>query len=161
VAADRPARRFGRRGVVTDADELFAALKALLGAYGVMLFGRLVGLRDLRLAKAEVVNLFANVLDGLRDGLPQTSPVLDQLRDDVEETSLHVKQSRDHVKQSRDHVKESRHDLEKSSQYVKQSSQYVEKSSQYVKQSSQRRSKPRSVRSEPRAVRKQLLHRRQ
>jgi len=51
-----------------------------------------VGLLDVRLASTDDVNVFANVLDGLRDGLPQPSPVLDQLREDVEESSDRVKE---------------------------------------------------------------------
>ena len=65
-----------------------------MGSY----FGRLVGFLDVRLAKADDVNVLANVLDRLRDGPSQPSPVLEQLRESVEESSDHVKESRDHVK---------------------------------------------------------------
>ena len=118
-------------------------------------FGSLVGLLDVRLVKVDDVDVLADVFDGLGDGLPQPSPVLDELREDVEESSPHLKEFPDRVK-------ELRHDVEESSDDLKKSSPYVKQSSQYVKQSSQRRLQPRSVRSAPRAVRNQLLdHRKQ
>jgi hypothetical protein len=53
------------------------------------------------------VNLFPDDLDDLRDRLPQSSPVVDRVRDDVEKLWDHLKQLRDHVKQLRHDVKQS------------------------------------------------------
>jgi SMC interacting uncharacterized protein involved in chromosome segregation len=80
-------------------------------------------LLDVRRVSTDDVNLFADVLDDLRERLPQSSPALDQLREDVEKVSDHVKELRDHVKELRDHVKQSRDDVEESSHDVKESSQ--------------------------------------
>jgi hypothetical protein len=55
-------------------------------------FDPLVRLLDVRRVSTDDVNLFADVLDELRDRLPQSSPVLDRLREDVEKFSDHVKQ---------------------------------------------------------------------
>ena len=79
-------------------------------------FRPLVRVLDVRRVSTDDVNLFPDVLDGLRDRLPQSSPVLDQLREDVEKFSDHAKELRDDVKQSRDDVKESSHDVKESSQ---------------------------------------------
>jgi hypothetical protein len=56
-------------------------------------FDPLVRLLDVRLASTDDVNRCADVLEGLRDGLPRPSPVLDELRQDVDESSDHVKKS--------------------------------------------------------------------
>ena len=61
-------------------------------------FDHLVRLLDVRPVSTDDVNLFADVLEDPRDSLPQPSPVLDQFREDVEETFNNVKESRDHVK---------------------------------------------------------------
>jgi hypothetical protein len=50
-------------------------------------------LLDVRVAKTDDLNLFAPALEALRDGLPQPSPVLDELREDLEESSDHLKES--------------------------------------------------------------------
>jgi hypothetical protein len=49
-----------------------------------------------RLARADDVNLFAAVLEGLRHGMPQPSVVLDELREELEKSSDHLEESRDH-----------------------------------------------------------------
>jgi methyl-accepting chemotaxis protein len=131
-------------------------------------FDLVVLLLDVRRVSTDDVNLFADALDGLRDRLPQSSPVLDRLREDVgnfsdhvEQSSDVVEQSRDDVEQSRDVVEQSRDDVEQSRDDVEQSSDVVEKSSHYVKESSERRSRPKSSSSGPREARIRLLHRRQ
>ena len=56
-------------------------------------FAPVVRLLDARLASTDDVNLFSDVLDGLRHGTSQPSAVLDELREDVEESSDHLKES--------------------------------------------------------------------
>jgi hypothetical protein len=109
--------------------------------------GPLVHLLDVRRVSTDDVNLFADVLEGLRDGLPPPSPVLDKLREDLEESSHDVKEERDEVKKIRDDVKESRDDVKKSSHDVKESLHVG--------------LQLKSGRSELRAVGKRLLHHRQ
>ena len=55
-------------------------------------FGPLLILRDVRRAPADVVNLFSPVRGDLRDDLLAPPPDLDGLRDDLEESSDHVKE---------------------------------------------------------------------
>ena len=86
-------------------------------------FGPVVLLLDVRRVSTDDVDLFADGIDGPRDRLPHSSPVLDRLRENVGKFSDHLKQLRDDVKQLRDVVKQSRDDVEKSSHYVKESSQ--------------------------------------
>jgi methyl-accepting chemotaxis protein len=83
-------------------------------------------LLDVRLASTDV-------LEDLRDGAPQSSPVFEELREDLEESSHHVKESSHHVKESSHHVKESSHHLKESSHHVKESSHHLKESSHHVK----------------------------
>jgi len=110
-------------------------------------FGPLLVLLDVRPEWTDDLNPFSPVLEGFRNCVPQSSPVLDRLQEDVGKFSDHVKPLRDDVKQSRDHVKQSRDD--------------VEKSSHYLNESSEQRSRPRSSSSGPQEARERLLHRRQ
>jgi hypothetical protein len=76
-------------GVLDERKDDVDASKETVGSS----FGPLLPLLDGALASTDDVNLFADVLEGLRDGLSQPSPVLDELREDVEESSDHLEQS--------------------------------------------------------------------
>jgi hypothetical protein len=69
-------------------------------------FAPVVRLRDVRPAKADVVKLFAAVLEGLRDRLPRQSAPVDALREDLEASSDDVKASRDDREESSQDVNE-------------------------------------------------------
>jgi hypothetical protein len=103
-------------------------------------FAPLLLLLDVRLAKADVLESFPPVLEGLRDGLPPPSPVLDELREEREESS-----------QRREGFPEER----------EESSERLEKSSQRLKESPQRRFELKSARSRLRASTERLFQRRQ
>jgi hypothetical protein len=70
-------------------------------------FARLPLLVDVRLVSTYDLSLFSSVKGDPRDGLPQLSPVLDELRKDREESFHHVKELRDDVNELRDHVEQS------------------------------------------------------
>ena len=80
------------------------------------------------------------MLEGLQDGLPQASSVLDKLREDLDESSPRREEFREELEES---------------------SQRLEESSQRLKDSSQRRFELKSARSGLRAITERLPRRRQ
>ena len=93
-------------------------------------FGPLVHLLDVRRAKADDKNLFADLLEVLPDGLPPLSTVLAERREDLEESAHDVKKFRDDLKESSQDLKESSQDLKDSLQDLKDSLQDLKDSVQ-------------------------------
>ena len=71
---------------------------------------------DARGASGDVVHLLLPARSDLRDGTAKPRRVLDEIRDDVEESLHHVKEFRHDREESLDDVKKSVHDRKKSSQ---------------------------------------------
>ena len=92
---------------------------------------------DVRPVPTDDVNPFSPVLQGLGDRLSRPGPLLDELREDRDESSHCGKQFRD--------------DVEDVSHYLNDSLHYLKDSLHYLKEASHRRFRPKSVR-------KRLLH---
>jgi hypothetical protein len=91
----------------------------------------LVHLLDVRRVSTDDLDLFSPALAGLRDGLSRPCPLLDELREDRDESSHYRKKYRDDVEDASHYLKDSLH---------------------YLKEASHRRFRPKSAR-------KRLLHR--
>jgi hypothetical protein len=91
----------------------------------------LVPLLDVRRVSTDDLDLFSPALAGLRDGLSRPCPLLDELREDRDESSHYRKKYRDDVEDASHYLKDSLH---------------------YLKEASHRRFRPKSAR-------KRLLHR--
>jgi hypothetical protein len=96
-------------------------------------FGLLVVLRDVRPVSTDDVNPFSPSLQGLRDRLSRPRPLLDELREDRDESSHYGKRFRDDVEEDFSH-------------YLNDSVHYRKDSLHCLKEASHRRFRPKSVR---------------
>jgi hypothetical protein len=95
-------------------------------------FDLVVAPRDVRAVSRDDVDPFSPALQGLRDRLSRPGPLLDELREDRDESSHHGKKFRD--------------DVEDFSHYLNDTLHYLKDSLDYLKEASHRRFRPKSVR---------------
>jgi hypothetical protein len=98
-------------------------------------FGLLLVLRDVRPVSTDDVNRFSPPLQGLRDRLSRPGPLLDELREDRDESSHYGENFRD--------------DVDDVTHYLNDSLHYLKDSLDYLKEASHRRFRPKSVRKRP------------